>query len=177
MAVTKTWTQLVPPSKSLDYSLLQKTKFLSFSLPPTPRQGQMHSCHGYLGQLQWPRITPQLLDRLVFCSGASYKPSHFSGTCVTASSWCHCCSWSRWACPRFRVLPYCVEEQASCSSVLDLLLNASCDLECLPSTSWVLFYMLYYSLLNLLPQQPCTVQSLSRLQVRKQAGYVGAMHL
>lgn len=52
----------------------------------------MRSCHGYLGQLQWLCITPQLLDGLVFCSNASYKPSHFSGTFVTASSWCHCCS-------------------------------------------------------------------------------------
>lgn len=49
----------------------------------------MRSCHGYLGQLQWPRITPPTPGRLVFCSSASSKPSHLSGTCVTASS-CHC---------------------------------------------------------------------------------------
>lgn len=43
-------------------------------------------------QLQWLRITPPLLDRLVLCSSASSKPSQFSGAFVTASSWYHCCS-------------------------------------------------------------------------------------
>lgn len=44
--------------------------------------------------------------------------------------------------------------------------------------SQLLYQMLCYSLLSLLPRQPWTVQLLlSRLQVRKQAWNVGAIHL
>lgn len=55
--------------------------------------------------------------------------------------------------------------------------------ECKPATpvlaiSWLLYQMLCYSLLNLLSQQPWTLQLLlSRLQVTEWAGYLSAAHL